>query len=357
MTTVPTSTPPAPTGVIHDIGYKPYTGQRYGRAQIVRSLYWYSLRAAFGIGRSFRARIIPSAMFAVMMLPAAISIYKVATAGGDPLLAYDRYAYTMWLMVVVFVATAAPELVSRDLRHHTLPLYFSRPLRRLDYPLAKLLALATAIFVLEAVPLIVMYLGVIASSTSGSSVWDQTKALAPGLLIALAYSVVLAPLTLLIAASTGRRAIATGAIAILFLATAAVSHAMESVGTHTVYSADGKVFDPAQGPPPSVSGQSATGQTGSGPNAGVPDGSAPDAGGPLDRGVVVQVSYDSIARQGGLVDPLRLIEGARIWGLDATDGQAPDPQNLGVVYALELLLLTGLTVGGLFLRYRKVGVA
>jgi len=148
VTTAPTS--PSPAGVIHDIGYKPYAGQRYGRPQIVRSLYWYSLRAAFGIGRSFRARVIPSAMFAVMMLPAAISIYKVATQGGDPLLAYDRYAYTMWLMVVVFVATAAPELVSRDLRHHTLPLYFSRPLRRLDYPLAKLLALGTAIFLVAA---------------------------------------------------------------------------------------------------------------------------------------------------------------------------------------------------------------
>jgi len=335
VTTAPTS--PSPAGVIHDIGYKPYAGQRYGRPQIVRSLYWYSLRAAFGIGRSFRARVIPSAMFAVMMLPAAISIYKVATQGGDPLLAYDRYAYTMWLMVVVFVATAAPELVSRDLRHHTLPLYFSRPLRRLDYPLAKLLALGTAIFLLEAVPLIVMYLGVIASSTSGTSVWDQTKQLAPGLLIALAYGLLLAPLTLMIASSTGRRAIATGAIAILFLATAAVLHAMESVGTHTVYAANGKVFDPAAGPPP--------------------PGSGPNGGGPFDRGVVVRVSYEPIAREGGLIDPLRLIEGARIWGLDATDGQAPDPQNLGAAYALELLLLAGLTTGGLFLRYRKVGVA
>jgi ABC-2 type transport system permease protein len=333
VTTAPTS--PPPTGVIHDIGYKPYTGQRYGRSQIVRSLYWYSLRAAFGVGRSFRARIIPSAMFAVMMLPAAISIYKVATAGGDPILAYDRYAYTMWLMVVVFVATAAPELVSRDLRHHTLPLYFSRPLRRPDYPLAKLLALGTAIFLLEAVPLIVMYLGVIASATSGHSVWEQTKQLAPGLLIALAYGVLLAPLTLLIASSTGRRAIATGAIAILFLATAAVSHAMESVGTHTLYAADGKTVDLNAGPPPP-----------SGPG-----------GGPFDRGVVIKVTYDPIAREGGLIDPLRLIEGARIWGLDATDGQAPDPQNLGAVYALELLLLAGLTTGALFLRYRKVGVA
>src|SRR6185437_6295604 len=140
----------------------------------------------------------------------------------------------MSLFLIVFVAVAAPELVSRDLRHHTLPLYFSRPLRRSDYPLAKLLALATAIFLFEALPLIVMYLGTVASSTSGSGVWGQTKALVPGLLVALAYGVAFAPLTLLIASSTGRRAIATGAIAILFLATTAISHVFESVGQHEV---------------------------------------------------------------------------------------------------------------------------
>ncbi|HEV3174215.1 MAG TPA: ABC transporter permease [Actinocrinis sp.] len=339
MTTVPTSA--APAGVIHDIGYKPYTGQRYGRAQIIRALYWYSLRSAFGIGRSVRARIIPSLVCVVMMLPAAISIYKVATTGGDPVLAYDRYAYTMFLMAVVFIAVAAPEMVSRDLRHHTLPLYFSRPLRRFDYPLAKLLALATAIILLEAVPLIVMYLGVIASATSGSGIWNQTKQLAPGLLVALAYGVVLAPLTLLIASTTGRRAIATGAIAILFLAATAVSHAMEAVGTHTVFVQNGQTIDPNATPVPN----------------GGPPGPGPGPGGPFGDGAVVKQTYDPIARQGGLVDPLRLIEGTRIWGLDATDGQIPNPQNLGVVYGLELLVLTGLTTSGLFQRYRKVGVA
>jgi ABC-2 type transport system permease protein len=341
VTTVPVPTPtPAPTpaaspaGVIHDIGYKPYTGQRYGRVQIVRSLYWFSLRSAFGIGRPLRARIIPSLVFAVMMLPAAISIYKVATTGGDPVLTYTHYAYSMFLMIVVFVAIAAPELVSRDLRHHTLPLYFSRPLRRSDYPLAKLLALASAIILLEAVPLLVEYLGVVASQNTGTEIWDQTKALAPGLLVALVYGVVLAPLTLLIASSTGRRAIATGAIAILFLATTAISHAMESVGEHTVFADNGQngVQVPDQ-------------------NAG------PNGGGPFGPGAVVKTTYDPISRQGGLVDPLRLIEGTRVWGLDATDGQIPDPQNLGVVYGLELLLLTGLTTAGLFQRYRKVGVA
>jgi ABC-2 type transport system permease protein len=309
--------------VIHDIGYKPYTGPRLGRSHILRSLYWFSLRSAFGFGRGARARIIPLGCFAVMLLPAAISIYKVASVGGEPLMAYAHYAYSMSLFLIVFVAVAAPELVSRDLRHHTLPLYFSRPLRRSDYPLAKLLALATALFLFEAVPLLLEYVGVIASSTSGSGVWDQTKALVPGLLVALAYGVAFAPLTLLIASSTGRRAIATGAIAILFLATTAISHVFESVGQHEV------------GPPPPQ--PSATQQE-------------PAPFKPV-------FSYDSVARYGGLVDPLRVVEGTRIWALHATDGDMPDPKGAGPLYGAELLLLAGLTTSGLFLRYRKVGVA
>jgi ABC-2 type transport system ATP-binding protein len=232
--------------VIHDIGYKPYSGPRLNRPHIVRALYWYSLRSAFGFGRGARARVIPLVMFGITLLPAAISIYQAASSGGDPVIPYDRYAYSVFLTVVVFIATAAPELVSRDLRHHTLPLYFSRPLRRSDYPLAKLLALGTAIVLFEAIPLLIMYLGSIASATSGSAVWAQTKALAPGLLIALVYGLLLAPLTLLIASLTGRRAIVTGAIAILFLATYSISGVLESAGTHTTVTLNGARPDDRQ---------------------------------------------------------------------------------------------------------------
>ena len=55
--------------------------------------------------------------------------------------AYDTYVPACAILVLlVFIAAQAPELVSRDLRSHMLPLYFARPLRRLDYPLAKLAA-------------------------------------------------------------------------------------------------------------------------------------------------------------------------------------------------------------------------
>lgn len=319
--------------VIHDIGYKPYTGERLARPHIVRALYFFSLRSAFGFGRGARARIIPLLMFGVTLLPAAISIYKVAALGGEPVLSYSHYAFSTSLFIIVFVAVAAPELVSRDLRHHTLPLYFSRPLRRADYPLAKLFALATAILLFEALPLIAMYLGIIASSTTGSGVWGQTKALVPGLVVALAYAVLLAPLTLLIASSTGRRAIVTGAIAILFLATTSVAGGLESVGSHTTMTINGVPHTP--GTPVDVTPDK---------NGNIPD-------------IRESVTYDPIARYSGLVDPRRVIEGARVWALHGTDPSIPDPQSAGPLYALELLLLIALATGGLFLRYRKVGVA
>jgi ABC-2 type transport system permease protein len=331
MTTSTTAATDGNGSVIHDIGYKPYAGTRLGRAYIVRALYFFSLRAAFGFGRSARARIIPLATFAAMMLPAAVSIYKVASVGGTLPLSYTHYAYNTSLLFFLFVAVAAPELVSRDLRHHTLPLYFSRPLRRADYPLAKLLALATAIVLFEGLPLVAMYLGTIASATSGSGVWGQTRDLVPGLLIALAYGLLFAPLTLLIASTTGRRALATGAIAILLLATTAISHVLESVGTQS------------DGPPPIAVTQ--------GPGAqGPPSDTSPP---PFKE----TVTYNGIARNGGLVDPLRMVEGTRIWAFHATDGNIPDPQSSGALYAAELILLTGLTTGGLYLRYRRVGVA
>ena len=50
---------------------------------------------------------------------------------------YAQFTDAHQLLIVLFVAVVAPELVSRDLRSGVLPLYFSRPLRRADYALAK----------------------------------------------------------------------------------------------------------------------------------------------------------------------------------------------------------------------------
>jgi ABC-2 type transport system permease protein len=352
MTSTPhmPATPPAPytpsarpaaSGVIHDIGYKPYTGERLGRAYIARSLYWFSLRSAYGLGRTARAKIAPFILLGIMMLPAAIDIFKVAVSGGAPVINYDNYAGDTSLLAVVFTAFAAPELFSRDLRHHTLPLYFSRPLRRSDYPLAKATALATAVFLLEALPLLVMYLGTIASATSGSAVWDQTKQLMPGLAVAVAFGLVFASLGGLTASTSGRRAIVTGAIAVLYLMTAVVSTSLAALGTTTTVAESGGSPPGAPSAASGLSGPGGANQGNVGPGS----------------GAVTVTHTGTLARAAGMLDPVGVVEGARIWALDASDNQQPDPKDLGPFYVVELLVLIGGGTGGLILRYRKVGVA
>lgn len=350
MSTTPT------TSVIHDIGYKPYTGPRYGHAQIIRALYFHSLRSIFGLGRGARAKVVPFGVLAIMLLPAAINAYLSSTEDRIAV-PYSQLGYRLLLFAVVFVAVAAPELVTRDLRHRTLPLYFSRPLRRRDYPLAKLLALGSGVFLIEFLPLLVTYLGQVFSATSGHEVWLDTKATGPGLFVAVCYAAVLSPPALLLAAATKRRVIATGSIAILFLLTLALSGVLENVGTTNInhhYSCQMSLQtfqkdNQQNGPGPLCPGV--------GPNDNIVGMQmSPDFGtntGTLTITTQTQ-SYSDITKYSGVVDPFRMVEGVRIWGLDASDGLMPDPgTGAGLTYLIELIILFAGGCGVLFLRYRK----
>src|SRR5262245_17542773 len=163
-----------PGGVIHDLGYRHYDGPRLGRAGIIRALCWHSLRSAFGIGRGVKPKIVPILTFVIMCLPAGWN--AVAAAGGGRVVPYDTYVFQLrGLVLVIFVAAQAPELVSRDLRSHVLPLYLCRPLRRLDYPLAKFAAFTAACLALIEIPLLLLYLGTIVSASGGAAVWSETR--------------------------------------------------------------------------------------------------------------------------------------------------------------------------------------
>ena len=140
---------PLPAGVIHNIGYREYDGPRLTRRSIVYGLYTHTLRGVFGLGRASRSKVVPLGMFVVMLLPAVIlAVVTVVLAGQgmvtEPPLPYTRYAMVTQAALAIFLAVAAPQAVSLDLRFHTLPLYLSRPLERVDYARAKLAALTTA---------------------------------------------------------------------------------------------------------------------------------------------------------------------------------------------------------------------
>ena len=302
--------------VIHDLGYKNYDGPRVGRAGIIRALAWSSFRSAFGFGRSFKAKIVPFLVLIVLCLPAIINA-NIVSHGQPRLLDYDTYRPDLRIFgMLIFVAVQAPELVSRDLRSRVLPLYFSRPLRPADYPAAKFIAFFLACLVMMWVPLIALYLGTVASLHGGTQIWHETQALFPGLLIGVMWAVVLAAVSLWLASLSGRRAFATGAVAIFLFLTWILGSIIIQAETHIA------------------------GHLGPGPG-----GQAPP---PTPAGVEV----------GGLFSPFTLMDGIRTWlGAPLKNGQVPDPHAFGIVYAIVLLALVGGALYGLVARYRKAALS
>ncbi|MFF3271929.1 ABC transporter permease subunit [Streptomyces chrestomyceticus] len=208
--------------VIHDIGYRHFDGPRLGRAYARRSLFSQSLRGAYGLGRSAKSKVLPMLLFAVMCLPAGIMVaVAVFTKMHDLPVAYTRYAIFLQAVIGLYLAAQAPQSVSRDLRFKTVPLYFSRPIERVDYVAAKFAAMASALFILTAAPLLILYIGALLAKMDFV---DQTKGLAQGLVSVALLSLLFAGVGLLISALTPRRGFGVAAvIAALTIPYAAVS--------------------------------------------------------------------------------------------------------------------------------------
>ncbi|WP_217163096.1 ABC transporter permease [Streptomyces sp. AC512_CC834] len=218
----PTATVPGDQTRIHNIGYRSYGGPRLGRAYARRSLYSQSLRGAYGLGRSAKSKVLPMLLFVVMCLPAAIMVaVAVATKANDLPLGYTRYAIVLQAVISLYVAAQAPQSVSRDLRFKTVPLYFSRPIETADYVRAKYASLASALFILTAAPLLVLYVGALLAKLDFA---DQTKGFAQGLVSVALLSLLFAGLGLVVAAVTPRRGFGIAAvIAVLTISYGAVS--------------------------------------------------------------------------------------------------------------------------------------
>ncbi|MEU6538919.1 ABC transporter permease [Streptomyces sp. NPDC047000] len=298
----PAVTPPGDQTRIHDIGYRSYGGPRLGRAYARRSLYSQSLRGAYGLGRSVKSKVLPMLLFAVMCVPAAIMVaVAVATKLKELPVEYTRYAIIMQAVISLYVASQAPQSVSRDLRFKTVPLYFSRPIETADYVRAKFAALASALFVLTATPLLVLYVGALLAKLDFA---DQTKGFAQGLVSVALLSLLFAGIGLVIAAVTPRRGFGIAAIiAVMTISYGAVS-TLQAIAD-------------AQG----------------------------------SQGAVPWI---------GLFSPITLIGGLQTAFLGATStfpgGASTGPSHTqGIVYVVAVLGLIAAAHGLLLRRYRKVG--
>ncbi|CAM5629048.1 membrane protein [Streptomyces spiroverticillatus] len=202
---------------IHNIGYRKYDGPRLGRAYARRSLYSQSLRGAYGLGRSAKSKVLPMVLFGVMTATAAIIVAVAVAAPAGTMtklpLSYTAFAITLQPVIGLYLAAQAPQTVSRDLRFKTVPLYFSRPIERRDYVLAKYAAMASALFALTAIPLVILYAGALLAKFDFGA---QTKGFGQGLVSVALLSLLFAGLGLVMAALTPRRGFGVAAVIAVF---------------------------------------------------------------------------------------------------------------------------------------------
>ncbi|WP_236241999.1 ABC transporter permease [Streptomyces sp. CC228A] len=292
---------PASQTRIHNIGYRNYAGARLGRSYARRSLYAQSLRGAYGLGRSAKSKVLPMILFGIMCVPALIIVaVAVTTKMKDLPVEYTEYALIMQLVIALFVAAQAPQSVSRDLRFRTVPLYFSRPIEHTDYVVAKLGAMASALLLLTAAPLLVLYIGALLAKMDFA---EQTGGFAQGMASVALLSLLFGGLSLVVAALTPRRGFGVAAI----IAVLVISYGAVTTVQAIAWSTD---------------------------------------------------HLDAVAWL-GLLSPVTLIDGVQTAFLGAASafpgGEGPGT-GVGAVYLLVVLALIAASYGILLRRYRKVGL-
>jgi ABC-2 type transport system permease protein len=221
------------TGTIYDIGYRRYDGPRLGRGGAVGAVVEAGVRAVFGLGRSGRAKIIPWGAVVLATLPAVVAVAVRVLAGEiiPDLYSYENYLWQIGGLFGIFLAAQAPELVVNDIRHRVLPLYFSRPMSRVDYVASKLAALAIGLLALTLVPVLVLFVGrVLATEDLLAAFGDEIGSL-PGIAgSGVLHAAVLASIGIAISSLASRRAFAAGAVLAVFLVGGVMSEVLRESG-------------------------------------------------------------------------------------------------------------------------------
>jgi len=292
---------------IYDLGFRHYDGERLGSWYATRTLFWDTYRGSYGFGRSTRAKIMPLLLAVLVTVPTLIiGAVAIFTKLDHLPVSGSKYVAGVALLTTLYVASQAPQAVSRDLRHRTISLYLSRPLRRGQYVLAKAAALIAATFTFLAVPVTVLH---VAGLLAKLSVRAQLTGWFGGIWTAAMYAVLLPMLALAICAWIVRRGFGIAAVVVTLFLSAVVVGILANVIAYDALNNDT----------------------------------------PVPGGAILALAFS----------PLTLIDGLRSWILgDRPDASfVPDTGALGTAYVIMFIVLLGVSVLALVWRYRTVSVS
>ena len=217
-------------GTVFDIGYQPYTGVREGRSRGRRAIFTDGVRTALGIGRGGRAKILPwlfivalSALGLVFAIVAAAANAMGGPGGAEKagIPTHSDFYGVASVMLFVFAAVVAPDLLSPDKRNGVINLYRVRPITGTDYIVSRWAAFLSVMLVAVWLPQILLFLGLSGSDPVPMDYLTKHWLDIPRFIVAGAAMAVYATTLAMLAASfTTRRAYASVFLVGLFVITA-----------------------------------------------------------------------------------------------------------------------------------------
>ena len=206
------------TGTVFDIGYQNYAGEREGRGRALRAIFNDGVRIALGLGRGPRAKVLPWLFIALltglaavlaMIAGAANMMRGPGAAQSMDLPSHNDYYAIASIILFVFGALVAPELLCRDRREGVIQLYLVRPLTGADYVVARWAAFFVVMLAAAWLPQFILLLGLAGGDPEPGNYLRQHWMDIPRFLTAgVAMTAYVTSLAMLTASFTTRRAYA-----------------------------------------------------------------------------------------------------------------------------------------------------
>ena len=211
-------------GEIYDLGYQRYRGPRGGRMQAFRTLWVNSFRTILGLGRGGRAKVLPALMSLFIIAPPTVFLVLAAVLPTAAAISHaDLYEATA-ILLLLFSAIIAPELLIPDRRSGAITLYLVRPSTALDYVAARWSAFLCATLAVTLIgQVLLLAANLLVAESAGDFLRENWLDVPRFILAGLVITVFAATIPMAVAAFTERRAYAAAFVIAAFLVTTPMS--------------------------------------------------------------------------------------------------------------------------------------
>lgn len=216
-------------GEVFDIGYQRYAGVREGRWRSRTALWMNGIRTALGLGRGWPSKILPIilALFLITVAIVFILLGTLLDAVTDDIPGAEDYYQGVLIILLLFSAIIAPELLTSDRRNGVINLYLVRPLTTTDYVAARWLAFFSVTLILVWLPQVILFVGLtLGAGDTLDYLKDNWKDVPRFITAGLAIAIFTTTLPLAAAAFTTRRAYAAAFVIGLWVVAIATGNAL-----------------------------------------------------------------------------------------------------------------------------------